>query len=41
MSDSVITLNDQVVATGWLAAAIFFGFLICIFYIGFILGRVR
>lgn len=41
MSDSIITLNESVIATGWLAASLFFGFLLCVFALGFILGRAR
>ena len=41
MADSIITLNDQVVATGWLAAAVFFGFMFCVFFLGLIIGLIR
>jgi hypothetical protein len=41
LMDSMITLNDQVIATGWLAGALVVGFIVCIYFIGFIMGRTR
>lgn len=39
--DSMITLNEQVIATGWLAGALVVGFLVCIYFLGYIMGRLR